>query len=126
MYHSLLCIMRPIEFGNDKIRMKEVLPGADAVFTFNGLPEIIDTEQYGEKYSFPISLISHDSHPLLSDGPIEAVWESKSNCAKELYNAVHNKGDDKKWTEIVLKAYNNSKWKLARFDSGQYKIWMME
>ena len=118
--------MRPIEFGSDKIRMKEVPAGADALFTFNELPKIIETEQYGEKFSFPITLISHPSHPLLEDGPIQAVWESKSNCAKELYNAIHNKEGDEKWRNMVLKAYNKSKWKLARFDSGQYKIWMME
>jgi hypothetical protein len=118
--------MRPIEFGNDKIRMKEVPAGTEAIFRFKELPEIVETEQYGEKYSFPITLYSHPSHPLLDDGPIEAVWESKSGCARELYNAIHTKTNDKKWHDIVLKAYNKSKWKLARFDSGQYKIWMME
>tara|TARA_R100001163_G_C5011870_1_gene157502 strand:+ start:186 stop:542 length:357 start_codon:yes stop_codon:yes gene_type:complete len=118
--------MRPITFGSDTIRMKEVPAGAEAIFRFKELPEIVETEQYGEKYSFPITLHSHPSHPLLEDGPIDVVWESKSGCARELYNAIHNEGDDKKWKEIVLKAYNKSKWKLVRFDSGQYKIWMME
>ena len=125
MYLSLVYIMRPIEFGSDKIRMKEVPPGAEAVFNFNELPKLIETE-FGEKYSFPITLHSHPSHPLLEDGPIEAVWESKSGCAKDLYNAIHNEGDDQKWRNIVLKAYDKAQWKLARFDSGQYKIWMME
>ena len=118
--------MRPIEFGTDKINMKEVPAGTEAIFRFKELPKIVETERYGEKYSFPITLISHPSHPLLEDGPIDVVWESKSNCARDLYNAINDEEGDQKWRNMVLKAYDKSKWKLARFDSGQYKIWMME
>jgi hypothetical protein len=119
--------MRPIEFGSDTIRMKEVPPGAEATFSFNGDPSIIETE-YGMKYSFPITLLSHPDYPLLKEGPIDMVWESKSACAKQLWNELDlmNLGKDEKFYKAVKKAYDKGKWKLARFDSGIYKLWIME
>ena len=112
--------MRPIEFGTDKIRMKEVPAGAEAIFRFNGEPELVETE-YGEKFSFPVTVLSHPSYPLLEDGPIDMVWESKSQCAKQLYEGLENK-NDLSWHKELLKAYSKSKWQLARFDSGTYHI----
>jgi hypothetical protein len=105
-------------FGS-KPRMKEVQPGQEAVFTFKGDPEIVETE-YGEKYSFPISLISHDQHPLLKDGPMDMVWESKCQAAKQLYN--HLIIDKTKFTKELWEAYKKNKWQLTRFDTGAYFI----
>jgi hypothetical protein len=112
-----------IGFGS-KPRMKEVPPGTEAIFRFNGKPEIIETD-YGEKYSFPITLLSHDSHPLLNDGPMNMDWESKSQCAKQLYEELkpeNLKKQDVKFAAAVKDAYNNCEWQLTRFDSGQYFI----
>ena len=95
-------------FGSNP-KMREVPPGTEAKFQFNGAPSIVETE-WGEKYSFPIVLISHDSYDSL---PIDCQWESKSIVAKEVYN-VYNK--DKKFVEV----YNTAKWQLTRFDTGQY------
>ena len=108
-------------FGN-KPRMKEVPPGEEAVFRFNGKPEIVNTE-YGDKYSFPITLISHDSHPLLADGPMNMDWESNSQCAKQFYLELNDKKVMKTEYGIALKdAYNNSQWKLVRFENKAYYI----
>ena len=96
-------------FGSNP-KMREVPPRTEARFRFNGPAEIVDTE-WGEKYSFPIVLISHDSYDSL---PIECQWESKSIVAKEVYNAINKK--DKEFAE----AYKNSTWQLTRFDTGQY------
>jgi len=119
--------MRPIEFGSDKIRMKQVPEGTEAVFSFNGNPELVETD-FGEKYSFPITLISHPSYPLLEDGPIDMVWESKSACAKQLYIELDltNLGKDEKFYKIVKKAYDTSKWQLTRFDSGVYHLVVLQ
>ena len=97
-------------FGSSP-KMREVPPGTEAKFRFNGEPSIVETE-WGEKYSFPIVLISHDSYDSL---PINCQWESKSQVAKEVYNA-YQKGDLK---EFMI-AYKSSKWQLTRFDTGQY------
>ena len=119
--------MRPIEFGSDTIRMKEVPAGTEAIFSFNGKPKLVETD-FGEKYSFPITLISHPSHPLLDDGPINMDWESKSQCAKQLYENIDGKygKDDLEFHKILKKAYSDSKWQLTRFDSGVYHLVVLE
>jgi hypothetical protein len=96
-------------FGSNP-KMREVPPGTEARFRFNGPAEIVETE-WGEKYSFPIILISHDSYDSL---PIDCNWESKSMVAKEVYNAINKKNAD------FAKAYKESNWQLTRFDTGQY------
>jgi len=114
---------KEFSFGS-KPRMKEVPPGAEAIFTFKGDPEIIETD-YGEKYSFPISLNLHPSYPILealekegNPEPMDMAWESKSQCAKQLYNdLIEEKGKYHK--ELVI-AYKERHWRLSRFDAGSY------
>ena len=110
-----------------KPRMKEVPAGTEAIFSFNGEPEIVETD-YGEKFSFPITLISHDSYPQLNDPShpgyteesIEMAWESKSVCAKQLYNDLND--SKTKYHKELKEAYKNDKWQLTRFDNGAYFI----
>ena len=103
---------KKFSFGTNA-SMKEVPPSTEAKFIFKGKPEVIETE-WGEKYSFPISLLSHDSYDSF---PIKLIWESKSQCAKELMKA-YEKGDNKEF----MKAYAESAWQLTRFDTGAYWI----
>ena len=97
-------------FGSDP-KMREVPPGTEAKFQFGGAPSLVETE-WGEKYSFPIVLFSHDSYDSL---PINCSWESKSMVAKEVYNAYNNQD-----LKDFRAAYKSSKWQLTRFDTGQY------
>jgi hypothetical protein len=112
-------------FGSNP-SMREVPLGATAEFTFTGKPKIIDTE-WGEKYSFPISLSFHPSYDTLpptgnkdADKELEGQtvsceWQSKSQVAKEVYKAHEgNVGGN------FIFAYQKSKWKLTRFDNGSY------
>ena len=101
---------KKFSFGTNP-SMREVPPGTEAKFSFNGLPTLVETE-WGQKYSFPIILISHDSYDSL---PIKCNWESKSMVAKEIHVA-YNKGDNKEF----IKAYEKSEWQLTRFDTGAY------
>ena len=101
-------------FGSNP-KMREVPPGTEAKFQFNGAPSIVDTE-WGEKYSFPIVLISHDSYDTL---PIDCNWESKSRVAKEVYDAYQTM-DEKLEPKGFSWAYKQSKWQLTRFDTGSY------
>ena len=71
-------------FGSNP-KMLEVPLGKSAEFKFVGEPKIVETE-WGEKYSFPITLLSHDSY---SSFPIKCNWESKSQVSKELYTVYH-------------------------------------
>jgi len=108
-------------FGS-KPCMKEVPPGQTAVFSFNeSLPQLVETE-YGEKYSFPITLISHPSYDTL---PLKMEWQSKCQSAKQLYNGLekHLMKQVEKMTKFdkeLEKHYFNSNWVLTRFDTGAY------
>ena len=101
-------------FGSDP-KMREVPPGTEATFQFGGSPSLVETE-WGEKYSFPIVLFSHDSY---NSFPINLVWESKSMVAKEVYNAYHN-ADGGPHGKAFKEAYKSSKLQLTRFDNGAY------
>jgi len=108
-------------FGS-KPCMKEVTPGQYAVFTFRGEPTLVETE-YGEKYSFPITLISHPSYDTL---PLDMDWQSKCQSAKQVYRGLmkHDTIDaaiqDEKFYHKLKKHYENSTWRLDRFDTGAY------
>ena len=118
----LLIMVQNFTFGS-KPRMKEVLPGTEAIFRFLGEGKVVETD-YGEKISFPISLISHDSYPQLKDGEIEMAWESKCQAANQLYKELNDpKG---KLYKELLQAFTDSKWQLTRFDTGAYFISVVE
>tara|TARA_Y100000593_G_scaffold11232_1_gene20010 strand:- start:1224 stop:1583 length:360 start_codon:yes stop_codon:yes gene_type:complete len=114
--------MTAIEFGfGSEPLMKEVPPGTEAVFRFNGKQEQVETD-FGKKYSFPITLLSHPSYPLLEDGPMNMVWQSKSACAKQLYTDLQPEQlkESGKYGIALKDAYNNAEWQLTRFDTGTY------
>ena len=101
-------------FGS-KPCMKEVPAGAAATFTFRGDPEVVETE-YGEKYSFPITLLSHPSYDTL---PLNMDWQSKCQSAKQVYTGLMEKQDEK-FQKKLWKHYKDSTWQLDRFDTGAY------
>jgi len=100
-------------FGS-KPCMKEVPPGATAVFSFRGDPELVETE-YGEKYSFPITLISHPSYDTL---PLKMDWQSKCASAKQLFTSLNE--ESYSLHKALKKHYADSNWSLTRFDTGAY------
>ena len=114
-------------FGS-KPCMKEVPAGQEAVFSFRGEPELVETE-YGEKFSFPITLVTHPSYPL-PEGTnrlmIEMDWQSKCQSAKQLYRGLMEHGtidesiQDDKFYKKLKKHYEESAWVLTRFDTGAY------
>ena len=107
--------MKDESFGfGSKPCMKEVPPGATAVFSFKELPTIVETE-YGEKYSFPITLISHPSYDTL---PLKMDWQSKCQSAKQLFNGLNDK--DYSLHKELKKHFKESAWTLTRFDTGAY------
>jgi hypothetical protein len=123
-------------FGS-KPYMKEVPPTKEAIFSFRGQPELVETE-YGEKYSFPITLHSHPSYPLLealnkegNPEPSDMEWQSKCSAAKQLYHGLEKhimKHVDKltKFDKQLEKHYNESKWQLTRFDTGAYFLTVVQ
>jgi hypothetical protein len=111
-------------YGN-KPTMKEVPAGTEAIFSFNGDPTTTETK-WGTKFSFPIKLYFHDSYPQIEEeGEMNMDWESKSQCAEQLYEDLIN-GKELDWHKDLVKYYNNNKWQLTRFDGGAYYITVLK
>ena len=111
-------------FGS-KPCMKEVPIGKYAVFSFRGNPELVETE-YGEKYSFPITLLSHPSYDTL---PLDMEWQTKCQSGKQVYRGLMEHDtieqqlpakDSLDFYKKLKKHYEKSKWQLDRFDTGAY------
>jgi len=122
-------------FGSIPV-MREVPPGLSAKFRFTGPGKIVETEQYGEKLSFPISLSFHPSYDTLAPLPdnvvdrekkeaelegqtIECNWQTKCQSAKQLMKQLNEQPGDK-FTKELKQHYEKSEWQLSRFDTGAY------
>jgi len=128
-------------FGSIPV-MREVPPGLSAKFHFTGPGKIVETEQYGEKMSFPISLSYHpsyDSLPPLPDNvvdrdkkeaelegqTIECNWQTKCQSAKELMQQLEQRTPESAnklsaFAKELQQHYKESEWQLTRFDTGAY------
>ena len=115
----LQCFMTAIEFGH-KPKMSEVPAGTEAILSFNGDPELVETK-YGPKIQFPITLYSHDSYPILSDGPMDTIWETKADAGTHLYEILTDTESDLH-KEVTKHYKDKTKWQLTRFDTGVYHL----
>ena len=96
-------------------RMREVPLGQYAELSFSGTMSVVDTE-WGEKYSFEVTLFSHPSYESISKAGIETVWETKSVCGKELFTAA-SEGNMPELTKAL-----KGQWKLIRSEEGTYFV----
>ncbi len=125
---------KTFSFGSIPV-MREVPPGLHAKFRFTGPGKIVETEMYGEKLSFPISLSFHPSYDTLPPLPddikareakeaqlegqtIECNWQTKCQSAKQLVKQLGDPSD--KWSKELNEHYEKSEWQLTRFDTGAY------
>ena len=105
-----------------KPSMSELPKGGKATFVFRGKPTTVDTE-YGVKWSFPITLLSHPSHSFLNKKEENIEWVTIATAAKLLFR---NLGYDEEHTpktsvkKEYTEAYQNRTWCLIRFDTGAY------
>jgi len=106
-----------------KPSMSELPKGGKATFNFRGLPSTVDTE-YGLKWSFPITLISHPSHSFLNKEKENIEWVTIATSAKMLFKNLGLDKDNKpdpKIEALYAKAYiEENIWCLNRFDTGAY------
>ena len=105
-------------FGTEP-RMRAVPEGTIAELKFSGLITTIESE-WGEKYSFEITLFSHPSYESIPKEGIKTNWESKSKLAEQLFNATSPEAIEKNPT--LAKAIKNDMWVLARSEEGTYFI----
>ena len=124
-------------FGSIPV-MREVPPGLHAKFRFTGPGKVVDTELYGEKLSFPISLSFHPSYDTLPPLPdnvvdrdkkeaelegqtIDCNWQTKCQSAKQLMKQMEkHKGHVDEFSKELKQHYEKSEWQLTRFDTGAY------
>ena len=99
-------------------RMKEVPVGEYAELKFSGKMDLVETD-WGEKYSFEITLNHHPSYESIPKKGIETTWESKSACAAQLMHAVTEMGVAKGVDNALSQALTG-KWKLTRTPEGTY------
>ena len=111
--------MTAIQFGH-KPKMSEVPAGTEAILSFNGEPELVETK-YGPKLQFPITLYSHDSYPILKDGPMDTIWETKADAGTHLYEILTDTEADLH-KEVTKHYKDKTKWQLTRFDTGVYHL----
>jgi len=128
---------KTFSFGSIPV-MREVPPGLHAKFRFTGPGKIVETDLYGEKLSFPISLSFHPSYDTLPPLPdnvvdrdkkeaelegqtIECNWQTKCQSAKQLLKQLGevDKGGKGFYTELK-QHFEKSEWQLTRFDTGAY------
>jgi hypothetical protein len=100
-------------------RMREVPLGKSAELKFSGNFNIVDTE-WGEKYSFEVTLFSHPSYESIPKEGLKTTWESKSQVAQQLYNACEPDAIER--NPDLAKAIKDNLWILARSEEGAYFI----
>ncbi len=105
-------------FGTEP-RMRAVPEGKSAELKFSGTISTKETE-WGEKYTFEITLFSHPSYESIPKEGIKTNWESKSQLAEQLYNATSPEAIEK--NPSLAKAIKNDMWVLARSEEGTYFI----
>ena len=118
---------KKLSFGVEPT-MREVPPGQSATFNVGKVKEwtVVETE-WGMKYSFPITLLSHPSYDSIPKTGMNMKWQSKSESAKGLFFWMYNEINDD--DEYIMKVFDvdmskelNSKMVLHRHDSGQYLL----
>jgi len=114
---------KKLSFGVEPT-MREVPPGQHAVIKFGKFSDwkIVETEKYGEKYSFPITLLEHPSYESIPKAGIQMKWESKANAACALYYYIYGASDVIKTFDWDVDKEFESVFQLHRFETGGYQL----
>ncbi len=102
-------------------KMKALEPGQQATLKFLDQPKTVETE-WGNKFSFPIDLLSHPSYDSIPKNGIFMSWESKSTVAKHLYAWIYDEENNIRTFDFDLDKEVYRKWKLTRHETGGYGI----
>lgn len=114
--------------------MREVPPGMNAEFTLGETNDtlkwkIVETE-WGTKYSFPITLLSHPSYDDIPSSGLKMDWQSKSKAAEGLFywmytNDQHDFAPKLKDWDTDMSKELNGKFILHRSETGTYLLEVM-
>ena len=114
---------KKLVFGTDP-SMREVPTGQHAVIKIGKdftKWTTVETE-WGQKYSFPITLFSHPSYDSIPSKGIELTWQSKSVAAINLFAYIYQTNGEIRTFDWAVEQEFAGKWKLHRTDSGTYQL----
>ena len=113
---------KKLSFGVEPT-MREVPAGQSAEFKLGKVSEwkLVETE-WGNKYEFPIVLLSHPSYESISKKGIPMRWQSKSIAAERLYHWMYTDEHIMKVFDTDMSKELNSLWTLTRHEAGGYAI----
>jgi len=114
---------KKLSFGANP-SMREVPSGQHALIMISkdfSEWKTIDTE-WGQKYSFPITLFSHPSYESIPSKGMSMTWESKSVAALNLFAYIYQTDGEIRTFDWDVNAMFEGKWKLHRTDSGTYQL----
>lgn len=114
--------MPGIKFGVEP-NMREVPPGEHAVIKLGKINEwkTVETE-WGQKYSFPITVFSHPSYESIPSSGLECNWVSKSVAALHLYAWIYQTDGEIRTFDFDLEKELKKKWKIVRHETGGYAL----
>ena len=115
-----------ITFGVEP-SMREVPPGTEAEFKLGETKDwILKETEWGFKYCFPITLLSHPSYDNIPSSGLKMEWQSKSKAAEGLYYWMYTEesaGDNKLRTwDVDMSKQLEGKFVLHRFEGGNYLL----
>ena len=116
---------KKLVFGTDP-SMREVPTGQHAVIKIGKdftKWTTVETE-WGQKYSFPITLFSHPSYDSIPSKGLSMDWVSKSKAAESLFDWMFEDGlpEQPKTFDFDIDKELSAKWKLIRHETGGYAI----
>jgi hypothetical protein len=114
---------KKLSFGTEPT-MREVPPGQFAIIKFGKFSDwkIVETEKYGEKYDFPITLLEHPSYESIPKAGIQMRWQSKAYAGEAMYNYIYDAADVMKTFDWDVNKEFEGTWKLHRFETGGYQL----
>ncbi len=114
---------KKLSFGANPA-MREVPSGQHALISIGkdfSEWKTIETE-WGQKFSFPITLFSHPSYESIPSKGMAMPWESKSEAALQLFAYIYQTDGEIITFDWDVTEEFKGKWKLHRTESGTYKL----
>jgi len=115
--------MPGISFGAEP-NMREVPPGEHALIKLgNFLDWRSDVEtEWGQKFSFPITILEHPSYTSIPKKGLKSTWQSKSIAALNLFAWIYQTDGKPRAFDFDVDKEINKVWKLTRTDQGTYLL----
>jgi len=112
-----------LSFGVEP-NMREVPPGQYALIKIGKFAEWSNDKEteWGEKYSFPITLLDHPDYPSIPKKGLEMNWVSRCVAAEKLYQYIYDEKGEIRTFDFDVEALFKGNYKLHRTEAGTYQL----